>query len=87
MTQPVRLAVIGVICAGMALASPLGRWLALLLAIPAYPFLAGFSPPGSGIAMAFLPTSAAVIAPLYLPPLALAVLAIAATRRASFRSS
>jgi hypothetical protein len=87
MTQPVRLAVIAVICAGMALASPLGRWLLLLLAIPAYPFLAGFTPPGLGIAQAFLPTSAAVVAPFYLPPLALVVLAIAAARRASFRSS
>jgi hypothetical protein len=85
MTQPVRLAVIAAICAGMALASPLSRWLLLLLAIPAYPFLAGFSPPGFAIAQAFLPTSAAVVAPFYLPPLALAVLAIAGARRASFR--
>ena len=85
MTAPVRLAVIAVICAGMALASPLSRWLLLLLAIPAYPFLAGFSPPGFAIAQAFLPTSAAVVAPFYLPPLALAVLAIAGARRASFR--
>jgi hypothetical protein len=86
MTAPVRLAMIATICAGMALASPLGRWLLLLLAIPAYPFLAGFSPPGFPIAQAFLPTSAAVVAPFYLPPLALVVLAIAAARRASFRS-
>ena len=77
-TAPVRLAAIAVICAGMALASSLGRWLLLLLAIPAYPFLAGFSPPGFRIAQAFLPTSAAVVAPFYLPSLALAVLAIAA---------
>jgi Domain of unknown function (DUF1707) len=86
MTQPLRLVVIAVICAGMALASSRGRWLLLLLAIPAYPFLAGFSPPGFGIALAFLPTSAAVVAPFYLPSLALVVLAIAAVRRVSFRS-
>jgi hypothetical protein len=87
LTQPVRLAVIAVICAGMTLASPLGRWLLLLLAVPAYPYFAGFSPPGSGIAQAFLPTSAAVIAPFYLPPLALVALAIAAACRSSFRPS
>jgi hypothetical protein len=87
LTQPVRLAVIAVICAGMTLASPLGRWLLLLLAIPAYPLFAGFAPPGSGLAMAFLPTSVAVVAPFYLPSFALVVVAIAAVRRASFRSS
>ena len=59
----------------------LGRGVAVV------PLLAGFSPPGFGIALAFLPTSAAVVAPFYLPPLALIVLAIAAARRASFRSS
>jgi len=86
-TQPLWLAAIAVICAGMALASSLGRWLLLLLAIPAYPYFAPFSPPGSRIALAFLPPSAALIAPLYLPSLALVGLAIAAVRRASFRSS
>jgi hypothetical protein len=93
MTQPARLAVIAVICAGMALASPLGRWLLLLLAIPAYPYFAGpyftdpLSAPGFGIAQAVLPSSAALIAPLYLPSLALVIVAIAAARRASCRSS
>jgi hypothetical protein len=93
MTQPARLAVIAVICAGMALASPLGRWLLLLLAIPAYPYFAGpcftdpLSAPGFGIAQAVLPASAALIAPLYLPSLALVILAIVGVRRLSFRSS
>jgi len=31
-------AVLGVICAAMALASSLGRWLLVLLAIPGYTF-------------------------------------------------
>jgi hypothetical protein len=91
MIQPVRLAVIAVICAGMALASPLGRWLLLLLAISAYPYFAvnfiGPLAPGYGIAQAVLPSSAALIAPYYLPSLALVVIAIAGARRASFRSS
>jgi hypothetical protein len=93
MTQPARLAVIAAICAGMALASPLGRWLLLLLAIPAYPYFAGpnftdpLSAPGSGIAQAVLPASAALIAPYYLPSLVLVIVAIAAARRASYRSS
>jgi hypothetical protein len=55
--------------------------------LQAYPFFVGFSPPGSGLAMAFLPTSAAVVAPFYLPSLALVVVAVAAVCRASFRSS
>ena len=37
MPLPWRLAVIAVICAAMALASSLGRWLLLLLAVPLYP--------------------------------------------------
>jgi hypothetical protein len=92
-TQPVRLVVIAVICAGMVLASSLGRWLLLLLAIPAYPYFAGpsffdpLSAPGAGIARAVLPFSPAMLAPYYLPSLALVIVAIAAVRRASFRSS
>ncbi len=85
-----RLAVIAVTCAAMALTSPLGRWLLIWLAIPAYPFVAGsFSlyPPGFRIASAFLPWSAAFIVPYYLPPFALLVLAAAAARRASLRSA
>jgi hypothetical protein len=80
----VGLIVIGVIGAGMALASPLGRWLLLLLAIPAYPLLVGMSfPPGLTTALAFLPNTAALIASYYLPPLALTALAAVAARRAS----
>ena len=72
----------------MALASPLGRWLLLLLAIPAYPLLVGPSfPPGLTTALAILPNTAAVIAPYYLPSLALTALAALAARRASSRSS
>ena len=86
----VRLAVIAVICAGMALTSPLGRWLLALLAIPAYPFLVGYfwlSPPGFRITSSFLPFSAALIIPYYLPPLALLILAAVAARRVSPRPS
>ncbi len=82
----VHLIVLAVICAGMALASPLGRWLLVLLAIPAYPFFVGISPspPGLQIALAFLPWSPADITSTYLPSLALLVLAVAA-RRGSLR--
>jgi hypothetical protein len=82
------LIVIGVIGAGMALASPLGRWLLLLLAIPGYPLLVGPSfPPGITTALAVLPNTAAVIAPYYLPSLALMALAALAACRASSRPS
>src|SRR5262249_23085902 len=88
MAQPARLAVIAVICAGMALASSLARWLLLLLAIPASPFFVGLStPPGFGVALAFLPTSTALIAACYLPSLVLLALAVVAIRRASSRMS
>jgi hypothetical protein len=84
----VQLIAIGVIGAAMALTSPLGRWLLLLLAIPAYPLLVGTSfPPGLTTALAFLPNTAALIAPYYLPPLALTALAALAAGRASSRSS
>jgi hypothetical protein len=82
MPLPVQLAVTAAICAGMALASWLGRWLLLLLTVMAYPTFARLLTDG-----AFLPPSAALIAALYLPSLALAVLAIAAARRTSLRSS
>jgi hypothetical protein len=92
--HPVGLIVIGVICAGMALTSPLGRWLLLLLAIPAYPLLVGAPfPQGFTIALALRPNTAATIAEYYLPPLALTVLTVLtvlaalAARRASSRSS
>jgi hypothetical protein len=77
----VGLIVIGVIGAGMALTSPLGRWLLLLLAIPAYPLLVETT------FLAFLPNTAALIAARYLPPLALTALAALAAGRASSRSS
>jgi hypothetical protein len=97
----VGLIVIGVIGAGMALTSPLGRWLLLLLAIPAYPLLEGAfqsPPPGwtSYPPLDFIPASAPLSAPPntaamaaahYLPPLALTALAALAARRASSRSS
>jgi hypothetical protein len=79
----VQLIVIGVIGAAMALASPLGRWLLLLLAIPAYPLLPTSFPPGLTTALAFLANPAALIDASYLPSLALTVLA---ARRASSRS-
>jgi hypothetical protein len=82
-TPPLTLAVIAVICAAMALASSLGRWLLLLLAIPAYPSFAAVFLMGATIP----PPSAARIAALYLPPLAMLALAIAAARRTSFRPS
>jgi Domain of unknown function (DUF1707) len=86
--HPVGLIVIGVIGAGMALTSPLGRWLLLLLAIPAYPLLVGAPfPQGFNMALALRPNTAATIITYYLPPLVLAVLAALAARRASSRSS
>ena len=82
----VRLIVIAVIGAGMALTSSRGRWLVLLLAIPAYPLLLfiGLShfPPGFRASLALQPLMAAY----YLPSLALVVLAALAARRASSRS-
>jgi hypothetical protein len=84
-----RLAILAVIGARMAQTSPLGRWLLLLLAIPAYPLLffgePPFSPPGTGRGwgLDFLPSTTAVILACYLPSAALAVLAVVAARRAS----
>ena len=83
----VRLIVIAVVGAGMALTSSRGQWLVLLLAIPAYPLLLfiGLShfPPGFRASLALLPLMAAY----YLPPLALVALAALAARRASARSA
>ncbi len=70
MPKSVYLAVIAVLSAGMALASSLGRWLLLWLAVTCYPVLArmvtnvGYDPP-----------SAARIAVLYVPSLVLLILA------------
>jgi hypothetical protein len=84
----VRLVMIPVVCSGMALASSLGRWLLLWLAIPGCSLLLlGPTLPGSRIPLAYLPMPRAWVAAIYLPPLALAGLAIVAARRASRRSS
>jgi len=85
-----RLIVLAGIGAAMALTSPLGRWLVLLLAIPAYPlFFFGMLPFSPGVGwgwdLDFLPSPAALTVACYLPPAALAVLAAVAARRASSR--
>ncbi len=84
---PVTLVVIAgaVLCAAMALASSLARWLLILLAIPAWPFL---FPPGAATvaATAWAPLvrlhpELGFITQAYLPPaVLLAVLVIAACR-------
>jgi hypothetical protein len=81
-SYPVTLIVIAVIGAAMALASSLGRWLLVLLAIPAWPF---FTLPVE----VFLPLASwlSFIGQAYLLPLALLVLAVIAARRESLRSS
>jgi hypothetical protein len=83
-----RLVVLAVIGARMAQASPLGRWLLLFLAIPAYPLFFFGEPPfsplgGWGWGLDFLPSTADLIVACYLPPAALTVLAAVAARRAS----
>ena len=87
---PVTGIAIAVICAGMALASPLSRWLLVLLAIPAYPFFFGgmmaFIGPfstGLRIAQTYLPPGLALVAWTYMPPLVLLVLAVITARRES----
>lgn len=83
LTPAVMFAVIGVICTAMALASSLGRWLLVLLAVPGYPlFTAVPFAPGFHIALAFLPPPAAFAASSYLPSLILlTVAAVTACRR------
>jgi hypothetical protein len=85
-SYPVTLIVIAVICAAMALASSLGRWLLVLLAIPAWPF---FIPPAftTPWKLFYLAPAPGFTAQAYLPPLALLALAIIAARRESLRSS
>jgi len=79
-TPAVMFAVIGVICAGMALTSSLGRWLLVLLAIPGYPFFFTWAP--FPIALTFLPPDAAFVAKSYLPSLILLTsAAVTACRR------
>jgi hypothetical protein len=57
----------------MALASSLGRWLLVLLAIPGYTFFPWAPFP---IALAFLSPDAAFVAKSYLPSLILLTLAV-----------
>jgi hypothetical protein len=84
-SYPVTLIVIAVIGAAMALASSLGRWLLVLLAIPAWPF---FAPPFYIAWKLFhLAPAPGFVGQAYLLPLALLVLAVMAARRESLRSS
>jgi len=82
-TPTVMFAVLGVICIAMALASSLGRWLLVLLAIPGYPFFFTWAP--FPIALGFLPGSAAFVAKSYLPSLILLTLAVVTACRRPLR--
>jgi len=82
-TPAVMFAVLGVICIAMALASSLGRWLLVLLAIPGYPFFFTWAP--FPIALGFLPGSAAFVAKSYLPSLILLTLAVVTACRRPLR--
>ena len=82
-TPTVTFAVLGVICIAMALASSLGRWLLVLLAIPGYPFFFTWAP--FPIALGFLPGSAAFVAKSYLPSLILLTLAVVTACRRPLR--
>lgn len=87
-----RLILLALITAVVALTSSLGRWLLLLLAIPLYPLFVFGAPPfsqgfGWGYGLDFLPFPAVAYVACYLPPAALAVLAVVAARRASSRSA
>jgi hypothetical protein len=96
---PVALIVIAVIGAAMALASSLGRWLLMLLAIaaiPAWPFFTAFTlgpplemylPYGWGFIGPVLPYGLGFIGPAYLLPAALLAVFAMAARRESCRSS
>jgi len=95
---PVGLIVIAVIGAAMALASSLGRWLLMLLAIaaiPAWPFFTAFTlgppleiylPYGWGFIGPVLPYGLGFIGPAYLLPAALLAVFAMAARRESRRS-
>jgi hypothetical protein len=72
----VQITVVAVICAGMMLSSSLGRWLLVLLAVPAYPFAVE--------ALHNVPVLSTAL--IYLPPLAGLTLAVMAARRGSLRS-
>jgi hypothetical protein len=86
-----RLIVLAVIGARMVQMSPLGRWLALFLAIPAYPLFFFGVPPFSPNNFwqwgpDLLPSTAGRIVAFCLPPVALTVLAAVIARRASSQS-
>lgn len=83
-TPAVMFAVIGVICTAMALASSLGRWLLVLLAIPGYPFFITWAP-GHHIALLFLPFWAAFVTASYLPSLILLTVAVVTACRRPLR--
>jgi hypothetical protein len=72
----VQIAVLAVICAGMMLSSSLGRWLLVLLAVPAYPFAVE--------ALHNVPVLSTAL--IWLPPLACLTLAVMAARRGFLRS-
>jgi hypothetical protein len=92
-----RLIMLAAIGAAMALTSPLGRWLALLLAIPAYPlFVFGWPPfsPAFGwgegwrdFPPSILTSTPVLVAACYLPSAVLTAVAAVAARRASSRPS
>jgi hypothetical protein len=85
-SYPATLIVIAVISAVMALASSLGRWLLVLLAIPAWPFFASpFATPWAPLLR--LDPALSYITQAYLPPLTLLALAVVTARRESVRSS
>jgi hypothetical protein len=80
---PVTLIAIAVIGAAMALASSLGRWLLVLLAIAAWPFFAGI-PLTTPV---YFPIGVGYVSRAYLLPAALLVLFVMTARRDSRRSS
>jgi Domain of unknown function (DUF1707) len=85
LSYPVNLIVVAVIGAAMVLASSLGRWLLVLLAIAAWPF---FLPPLPVIPWAFyLPYGLGVVGLAYLVPAALLAVFVMTARRESRRSS
>jgi hypothetical protein len=82
----VLLIVLAVICAAMALTSSLGRWLLVLLAIPAWPY---FLPPPLTAPWQLLHLAPApgTIGQAYLPPAALLAAFVISARRESLRSA
>jgi hypothetical protein len=77
--SPVTLIALAVIGAALALASSLGRWVLLLLAIAAWPFFAAFPL----TAPVYFPDGVGYIGQAYLLPAALLVLFVLTARRDS----